>query len=275
MICNSSGNSTARAALAALCLLAFFAGCGSERSSFAPQRGGLEPAETELELLEQRQTRRQNAEQPAAPGAPHTGGDYRLSPGDTVEVKFFYTPELNETQPVRPDGKISLQIIGDVQAAGKSTAQLRAELIGLYSHELKDPEISVVTRSFTNRRVLVGGQVMLPGVIEMPDKLTALEAVMQAGGFDFREAETGSVVVIRHRDDRRYGYLLDMRPDLEGRQATAFFLEPQDIVFVPRTKIAKVNQWIDQHLNRIIPQPGFFVSQTRGRTTVGIDTSAR
>ena len=275
MICNSSGNSTARAALAALCLLAFFAGCGSERSSLAPQQGGLEPAETELELLEQRQARRQNAEQPAEPGAPHAGGDYRLSPGDTVEVKFFYTPELNETQPVRPDGKISLQIIGDVQAAGKSTAQLRAELIGLYSHELKEPEISVVTRSFTNRRVLVGGQVMLPGVIEMPDKLTALEAVMQAGGFDFREAETGSVVVIRHRDDRRYGYLLDMRPALEGRQATAFFLEPQDIVFVPRTKIAKVNQWIDQHLNRIIPQPGFFVSQTRGRTTVGIDTSAR
>jgi protein involved in polysaccharide export with SLBB domain len=267
-------NSRIPAAAAALSLFLVFAGCGHEQSGSAPRRVRPEFPGSELELLERRagEPGGQEAEQPARVTA---SNDYTLTPGDVVDVKFFYTPELNETQPVRPDGRISLQMAGEVTAAGKTPARLREELTALYSRQLKNPEIAVVVRSFTNRRVFVGGQVMLPGVIEMPDKMTALEAVMQAGGFDFREAEAGSVVVIRHRDDTRYGYLLDMKPSLKGREAPPFYLEPQDIIFVPRTKIAKVNQWVDQHINKLIPQTGFFIGHTRGRTTLGLDTSAR
>lgn len=201
--------------------------------------------------------------------------DYKFAPGDSVEIKFFYTPELNEIQTIRPEGKISLQMVGEVTAAGKTPAQLREALINLYSKQLQNPEISVAVKTFYNRRVYVGGQVMRPGVIAMPGRLTALEAVMEAGGLDFREADVHNIVVIRHSTDKRYGYLLDIDPALNGKETVPFFLEPQDIVFVPRTKIAKLNQWLDQHVNKIIPQTGFFFARTYGNTTVGIDTSAR
>jgi protein involved in polysaccharide export with SLBB domain len=192
-----------------------------------------------------------------------------------VEVKFFYTPELNETQTVRPDGKIALQLVGEVETQRMTPAGLRNELLRLYAPHLKDPEIAVIVRSFFNRRVFVGGQVMTPSIVEMPGELTVLEAIMQAGGFDMREAEIRNVIVIRHKENQRYGYSLDLKPTLTGGETQPFFLDPQDIVYVPRTAIVKVDQWIDQHINRLIPQTGFIFSRTVGRTTIGIDTSSR
>lgn len=201
--------------------------------------------------------------------------EYVLSAGDTIDVKFFYTPELNETLVVRPDGKISLQIVGDVTAEGSTPIQLRGLLKRLYAAHLKEPEISVIVRTFSNQRVFVGGQVLKPGLIDMSDKMTALEAILEAGGIDYRQAEAQNVVVIRYHNGRRYGYKLDLEPVLDGEQTQPFFLEPKDIVYIPRTEIAKVNQWIDQYINKIIPQTGFFVTQRHGNTTIGIDTSSR
>lgn len=201
--------------------------------------------------------------------------EYVLSPGDTIDVKFFYTPDLNETQDVRPDGKIALQIIGEVTAADKTPVQLCGLLKRLYASHLKDPEISVVVRSFSDHRVFVGGQVMEPGTLEMSGRMTALDAIIQAGGMNYKEAAIRNVVVIRHYQGNRYGYLLDMEPILQGRESRPFFLEPKDIVYVPRTEIAKVNQWIDQYINKIIPQTGFVFSHRSGNTTIGLDTSGR
>jgi protein involved in polysaccharide export with SLBB domain len=217
----------------------------------------------------------QDAELMSENGRESTPNDYTFSAGDSIDVKFFYTPELNETQDVRPDGKIALQIIGEVTAAGKTPAQLRWLLEKLYASHLKDPEISVVVRSFSNQLVYVGGQVMRPGMIEVSGQMTALEAIMEAGGVDFKEAQVKNVVVIRHYEGTRYGYLLNMEPILEGKESRPFFLEPKDIVYVPRTEIAKVNQWIDQYINRIVPQTGFTYFQRRGDSTIGIDTSTR
>ncbi len=193
-----------------------------------------------------------------------------LTPGDVLDVKFFYTPTLNETQMVRPDGKIALQLIGEVEVEGKTPAELRDELQGLYANHLKAPEITVVIRLFHNRCVFVGGQVITPGIVEMPGKMTVLEAVMRAGGFDLREAEIRNVVVIRHRNGERYGYSINLKPALIGNEVQPFYLEPKDIVYVPRTEIAKVNQWIDQHINRIIPDTGFIFRRTMGKTTIGM-----
>jgi polysaccharide export outer membrane protein len=136
----------------------------------------------------------------------------------------------------------------------------------------EDLEVAVIVRSFQNRRVFVGGQVMSPGVVEIPGKLTVLEAVMQAGGFDMREAEIRNIIVIRHKKDKRYGYSLNLKPMMTGGEIQPFFLEPQDIVYVPRTEIAKAGQWVDQHINRLIPQTGFFFTRVSGNTTIGYRT---
>jgi len=107
----------------------------------------------------------------------------------------------------------------------------------------------------------------------MPSRLTALEAIMQAGGFDPRTAKHDSVVIIRHRDGKRYGCSLDLTGALKGEEGKPFYLEPHDIVYVPRTKIAQVNQWIDQYITKLIPRTGFNISYPIGLGTIGMDTS--
>ena len=246
------------------------AGCESAGKNGSGTELNQAPYVFEGDLIET-----QDAELISENGRESTPNDYTFSAGDSIDVKFFYTPELNETQDVRPDGIIALQIIGEVTAAGKTPAQLRWLLEKLYTSHLKDPEISVVVRSFSNQLVYVGGQVMRPGMIEVSGQMTALEAIMEAGGVDFKEAQVKNVVVIRHYEGTRYGYLLNMEPILEGKESRPFFLEPKDIVYVPRTEIAKVNQWIDQYINRIVPQTGFTYYQRRGDSTIGIDTSTR
>ncbi len=193
-----------------------------------------------------------------------------ISPGDVLDIMFFYTPDLNVSQTVRPDGMIALQLIGEVEAEGKSPIELRKELLELYTPHLKTPEITVVIRSFYERRVYVGGQVMAPGIVQMPGKMTLLEAIMQAGGFNVREAEVRNVVVIRHINGQRYGQSIDLKPALKGNKVQPFYLEPMDIVYVPQTTIARVDQWVDQHINKIIPDTGFHISRVRGDTIVGI-----
>ena len=141
-----------------------------------------------------------------------------LGPGDGIDIKFFHTPELNENQTIRPDGKITLQLVGEVSAQGKTPEALKAELIRLYTAELRNPEIAVIVRSLYNRRVYVGGEVKTPGLVLMPSRLTALEAIMQAGGFDPRTAKHDSVVIIRHRDGKRYGCSLDLTGALKGEE---------------------------------------------------------
>jgi polysaccharide export outer membrane protein len=207
------------------------------------------------------------ASQREAERGPHLA----LEPGDIVEVKFYYTPELDVTQMVRPDGKIALQLIGEIDVQGKSPAQVQDEVLRLYEPHLKAPEITVVVRSFYNRRVFVGGAVLTPGTIQIPAKTTVLEAIMQAGGFDMLEARVRNVIVIRHKNGERYVYKVDLGDAIKGKETRPFFLEPEDIIYVPRTKIVEINQWIDQHINKIIPD-GFIFRRTLGRSTYGSGT---
>ena len=85
--------------------------------------------------------------EPIAP-SPSRATDVTLTPGDAVDIKFFYVPELNDSQVIRPDGKLSLQLIGEIQAAGKSPEQLRKSLFELYTPQLKKPDVSVIVRAF-------------------------------------------------------------------------------------------------------------------------------
>ena len=196
-----------------------------------------------------------------------------LAPGDNIEVQFYYTPELDDSQVVRPDGKISLQLIGDIEVAGKSPSELRDDLLKLYADQLKNPEINVVVRSLHNRLVYVGGQVLKPGTVEMPGQMSLMEAIIQAGGLNYQQAEVKNIVVIRHKDNKRYAYSVNLEPVLKGEETEQFILEPKDIVYVAQTKIVKVNQWVDQHINKLIPQTGFFFSRNYDRTFVGFTNS--
>lgn len=178
-----------------------------------------------------------------------------LQPGDVLQVKFLYWPELNEEkQSIRPDGKISLQLVGDVQAQGRTPDELRSELLGLYQDKLIEPEISVVVNSLDSHRVYVTGEVQNPGLVMINGRLTALESIMQAGGFLKESAKKRTVVVVRQRDGQQFATTLDLRKALEESESEPFLLEPYDVVYVPPTNIDQVDQFVEQYVNRIVPR---------------------
>jgi len=196
-----------------------------------------------------------------------------LSPGDELEFKFFHQPQLNDVQAIRPDGMVTLQLVGEVRAEGKTPGELRTELKTLYSRLFDKPEVTVLLRRMNSRTVYVTGAVNRPGRIPMPDNLTALAAIMRAGGFDEKTARLNSVIVIRQKQDKPCAYVIDVARVLSGEDTQPFHLHGQDIVYVPRTPITDVNDWIEQHITRLVPQFGFAVQTTSGNMTYGVDTS--
>jgi protein involved in polysaccharide export with SLBB domain len=184
---------------------------------------------------------------------PASVAPFTLKPGDQINLKFYYTPEMNDSQTIRPDGKISLQLLGDVDVAGKTPEQLRQELTNAYSGHLKSPDVAVVVRGMNERRVYVGGEVNRPGAIILPGSMTVLEAIMDAGGFNALTARPENVVVLRRMGDKWQGKIVDLSHIVEGSAVSLYELEPRDVVYVPRSAIAKVDQWVDQHINKLIP----------------------
>lgn len=156
----------------------------------------------------------------------------KLREGDEVKITFVGNPNLNTTQLVRRDGKLSLVLIGEVQAAGRTPAELEQELLKLYESQLVSKEVTVSLERSTYP-VFVSGAVLKPGKIMAERPISALEAVMEAGGFDLARANTKAVVVIRNEEGQLRHFVLNLKAVLEGRSAQSFYLRPSDVVHVP------------------------------------------
>jgi protein involved in polysaccharide export with SLBB domain len=158
-----------------------------------------------------------------APGA--------LAPGDTLNISFPGAPELNQVQKIRADGKISLPMIGDVDAAGKRLSTFQSDLAGLYRLQLKNTEVFVSLQSSATI-VYVSGAVMRPGKILLDRPMTVLEAIMEAGGVTGL-ANLKKVVVVRESEGEHLTQTLDLSPALRGQKTHAFSLRAYDIIHVP------------------------------------------
>lgn len=201
-----------------------------------------------------------------------------LTCGDEIDIRFFYTPELNDVQHIRPDGKITLQLLGDVTASGHTPAQLQKALEQKYTGLIEKPSVAVITRELAHRNVYVTGSVIEPGLQPMPGHTTALAAVMKAGGFDMRSADAKKVLVVRHEDGSRKTYELNLKDRLRGEaDRDPFYLHAQDIVYVPRTGVVRTAQWIDQYITQMIPKTGFslFYDSNTGNSVIGVDTTSK
>jgi protein involved in polysaccharide export with SLBB domain len=177
-----------------------------------------------------------------------------LVPGDEIEVKFYYTPELNEKQMIRPDGTITMQLLGKVRAQGKTPKGLKRDLLRLYAPELKHPEIEVIVRNKSDRKVYVGGEVKSPGLVEIPGELSVLEAIKRAGGFKRPEANTREVLLVRQEHGEHVGCVLDMQKVLEGQAEQVVYLHPRDVVYVPPTSVTRANDWVSQFISNMLPR---------------------
>lgn len=155
-----------------------------------------------------------------------------LRSGDVVKLTFPGAPNLDTTEQINRKGRLTLPLVGEVIAAGLSPSELEQKLSERYSSELVSSEVfvSVVPTSFP---VFVTGAVVRPGKIETDRPLTALEAIMEAGGFEMNKANGQGVVVVRHEEGGVKHYTLNLMSALQGKDTEPFYLKASDIIYVP------------------------------------------
>ena len=179
--------------------------------------------------------------------------DYRLRPGDEVQIKFFYHPDLNERLMIGPDGKISLQLIDQVLAAGLTASQLDEELTKEYAKYLENYDITVIVRKYSGLRVYVGGEVRSPRFVSLGGNMSVLQSIFAAQGFKETAKPENVIVVRKGPDNRPVAMVVDVGAVMSGeRIENDIYLMPSDIVYVPKSFIAKAGDFVDQYLRKVL-----------------------
>ncbi len=163
--------------------------------------------------------------------APHSEA-ITLREGDILKINFPGAPNLDTIQPIRRDGRLNLPLIGEVEAAGLTPADLQDKLIQTYSTQISSKQIIVQVQSSTFP-VYVTGAVIKPGKVSTDHPLDALEAVMEAGGFNYDLADMKHVKIVRNQNGVMEHYVVNLKDVLSGNGRQPFWLQPNDIVFVP------------------------------------------
>jgi polysaccharide export outer membrane protein len=156
---------------------------------------------------------------------------YVLGPGDTIEIAVYGEADLSRTVTVKPDGAVSLPLLGEVKAAGRTTTQLAADLAKLYTKYLRQPSVSVTVREFRVDRIYILGQVNRPGEYQLRPTAGILEVVASAGGPTIR-ADLAKVVVIRGRTEALQLNLLEAFATSRNLEVK---LLAGDVLFIPET----------------------------------------
>ena len=154
-----------------------------------------------------------------------------LTAGDVVKITFPAAPELNQSQKIGTDGTLSLPLVGEVHAAGKSPGELQRELSSLYKPQLQDSEVTVAVEARAIP-VVISGAVQKPGKIIFERPATILEAIMEAGGFT-PEADLKRVSLIRIVKGEHETEIFDLRPVLKGKPTPAVYCANGDVIYVP------------------------------------------
>ena len=178
--------------------------------------------------------------------------DYVLQPGDELEVRCLKVPDLNQTLRVRPDGKISLVLLNEIEVAGWKPAGLGEFLTKAYGEHYRNPSVTVIVRNFVDRDVYVGGEVGQPKLVPLGGRLTATAAIMNAGGFK----PTGNkkeVLLLRNSGDGIVSVLKVNVEDILHHGGSDVYVRPFDIVYVPKTRVARVAQFVEQNIREMIP----------------------
>lgn len=178
---------------------------------------------------------------------------YALSPGDAVDVLVRGNDAVSRSVVIRPDGFLSLPLLGDVRAEGRAVPELTEELTVLFSERLRDPEVTVIATQVREPMVYVLGEVQQPQPVPHRSAHTAAQAISVCGGFNLT-AHKRAVAIIRLTEEGHLrAYTIPV--EIEGKPAPYLvlqgkLLQPDDIVYVPPSDIAQVNRFIDDHINK-------------------------
>ena len=170
-----------------------------------------------------------NLSAPTRTGA--QAADYRLGPGDKLRVEVYKDAQLSQSLQVRPDGRITLPLVGDVQASGVTPIELRDRIATALREYVTNPVVTVIVVETIAPLVYVMGEVNNPGSIELHGPISALQALAMAGGFkDF--ANTKNIKVLRRTSRGQQTIAFNYKGALNGDD-TPMMLQPGDMVVVP------------------------------------------
>jgi polysaccharide biosynthesis/export protein len=157
-----------------------------------------------------------------------------IGANDVLSVDVWKEPEISRAVPVRSDGRISLPLVGEVQASGRTPRQLEQEIATKLRDYISEPEVTVIVQEIKSQRFNVLGNVAKPGSYLLTNSMTVLDAIAVAGGFrDF--AKQKSIYILRHNSDGRESRVaFNYKDVIKGKNSSQnVILEPRDTIVVP------------------------------------------
>jgi len=158
--------------------------------------------------------------------------EFRLGPEDVIEVSVYGEKDLSIAVPVRPDGKVSIPLIGELPASGKTATELQKEIAQKYARFISEPAVTVVVKEINSPKVSVLGEVKTPGMYKIKDRATVLDAIAMAGGLT-EYAKRDKVTIIRLDTSGQQSLLkVNLKDQIKGRRADPFYVLPYDKIYV-------------------------------------------
>jgi polysaccharide export outer membrane protein len=159
--------------------------------------------------------------------------EYKIGPQDVLRVDVWKEPEITRTIPVRPDGKITLPLLNDVQAAGLTAMELAASLSEGFKKYLNNPQVTVTVTDINSRRIYVTGEVGRAGALPLLPNMTVLQAVSSCGGFT-QFAKIKKIYVLRLEDGKQVKHPFNYKEVVNGKNPEDnITLQPGDTIVVP------------------------------------------
>ena len=158
--------------------------------------------------------------------------EFILGVEDKLSISVWKEPDLTKTVSIRPDGKITFPLVGDVQAAGRAPRQLTEDLTKLLGRFIKEPVITVVVEEINNFKVFVLGEVTIQGALNLRRRTRLLEAIALAGGLS-KFADKSNVLLLRFEDGKETRTRIDYRKVVSGEKPDLnVYLKPGDTIIV-------------------------------------------
>lgn len=157
--------------------------------------------------------------------------EYRLGPEDVIDVFVWKESELTTTVVIRPDGRISLPLTGELEASGKTAVQLQKEISEKLRQYIAEPVVNVMVKQVNSLKISVLGEVRKPDVYRIKNRVTVLDAIAMAGGFTDL-ARSNRVIVLRNTSSGPQRIKINIKQVVADDTAAPLYLQPLDTVYV-------------------------------------------
>ena len=161
------------------------------------------------------------------------GPEYKIGPQDILKIDVWKEDQLTRTVPVRPDGKITLPLLNDVQAAGLTPLELGGVIRDGLKKYINEPQVTVTVAEINSRRIYVTGEVNRPGAYPLLPHMTALQALSSSGGFT-QFARVKNIYVLRTENAKQTRHPFNYKDAISGKKPEQNIeLQPGDVIVVP------------------------------------------